>query len=177
MGSYATWRAAILVFMYPQNILDPTLRAYQTPGFQTLVTAIQANPALTPDQACQAACAYLEYFEDVCTLQIAASREAPTQILTDGDSCSQQPTATYRNVIYLFAAAGNSGKIYWSTYDPSKLNLDYRQTFWDLVPGFAGEQVTTVVGAARFLADSGQPYLCLFAIAREGAGSKLILTK
>ena len=80
MGSYATWRAAILGFMYPQNILDPTLRNYQTPGFQKLVATVQGNAALTPDQACQAACNYASYYHDVCTMTIGASLQAETLI-------------------------------------------------------------------------------------------------
>ena len=177
MGSYATWRAAILVFMYPQNILDPTLRKYQTPGFQKLVSAVQNNPSFTPDQARQAACTYLDYFEDVCTLKIIASCEATTQILAGEGPCSQAPTTIRHDMIYMFAVAAHSGNVYWSAYDKNGSDPDYQQTFWDLVPGFTGEQVTAIVGAAPFTIDSGDPYIFLFAVARDGAANKLIFTR
>src|SRR5215472_2135349 len=69
IGSYATWRAAMLVFLYPENLLLPSLRRQQTPAFQKLVNNIRSLAMLTPDQASQEAQAYASYYEDVCTLQ------------------------------------------------------------------------------------------------------------
>jgi hypothetical protein len=35
IGSYATWRAAMFVLLYPENILLPSLRRVQTPAFRS----------------------------------------------------------------------------------------------------------------------------------------------
>jgi hypothetical protein len=43
MGSYAPWRAAILVFEHPEDILDPTLRKWQTPAFQRLINDLRTS--------------------------------------------------------------------------------------------------------------------------------------
>ena len=43
MGSYATWRAAIFVLLYPENLLVPNLRTRTTPGFRQLVRQLQGH--------------------------------------------------------------------------------------------------------------------------------------
>ena len=73
MGSYATWRAAIMVLLYPELLLDGTLRDQQTPGFKTLIQNLQQGPALSTTQAEQLACQYDSYFRDVCSIEVQAS--------------------------------------------------------------------------------------------------------
>ena len=60
MGSFATWRAAMLVFLYPENLLLPSLRGKLTDefrieqrsgSFETLVDNLRAQQLLTPDAA------------------------------------------------------------------------------------------------------------------------------
>ena len=65
IGSYEAWRSAMQVFLYPENLLLPTLRplpevlslpgtaekAAQTPAFQQLITSLRETPTLTPEQA------------------------------------------------------------------------------------------------------------------------------
>ena len=167
MGSYATWRSAILVFMYPQNILDPTLRAYQTPGFQQLVNTVQNNPSLTADQACQAANAYASYFADVCSITLQASCEAPS-LLNDGSNCSMSPTPQWGSWLYLFGLASASNTIYWLTYDSTDTS-GYGQTFWNVIPGLQGHDVISIVGSAPFVVVSANTlYVFLFYLALDG---------
>ncbi len=82
LGSYETWRAAILVFGYPQNYLLPSLRlaSEQTPAFRDLIKAIRLNVRLSPVEARRLTDAYLEFSED--------DEKAPFQaldILINGD--------------------------------------------------------------------------------------------
>lgn len=67
MGAYATWRAAMFVFGYPENYLWPSLRpAHMPPGvaerteaFNTLIRNLQGNARLIPTQARALADRYL----------------------------------------------------------------------------------------------------------------------
>ena len=45
LGAYSTWRAALQVFLYPENAPDPSLRDRQTPAFRELVELTGARPA------------------------------------------------------------------------------------------------------------------------------------
>lgn len=53
MGSYANWYAAMQVFLYPENFLQPTLRPVEewSGGFRTLVRGLRADRQLTPERA------------------------------------------------------------------------------------------------------------------------------
>jgi hypothetical protein len=62
MGSYATWRAAMLVFLYPENMLLPGLREQnnQPLEFKTLIDDLRKNSRLTATEAREKAKAYLD---------------------------------------------------------------------------------------------------------------------
>jgi Tc toxin complex TcA C-terminal TcB-binding domain len=147
MGSYATWRAAILVFLHPENILDPALRDLQTqtPGFQQLIDSVQGTAALTPAKAAQFAGAYDQYFRDVCSLDVTLS-------------CAVPPVPP-GSPVYLFGIAATSNTAYWSRYDPSA-PPGYAQTFWATVPGLNSQQLTGL-GAATSLIDAGTLWVLL----------------
>jgi hypothetical protein len=59
MSSYANWRAATLIFLYPENALLPTLRDNATTAFKELAARLRNTPALTPQQARAEAATYL----------------------------------------------------------------------------------------------------------------------
>jgi hypothetical protein len=71
MGSYATWRAAMIVFFFPETVLLPSLRLpydakrpldllNQTSQFESLIKELRKRPRLTPDQARREAAGYLD---------------------------------------------------------------------------------------------------------------------
>ncbi|MEO7242015.1 MAG: neuraminidase-like domain-containing protein, partial [Variovorax sp.] len=73
IGSYATWRAAMQVFLYPENALRPTLRVRRSPAFDALVSNLRkVKGQLTPQAAEREAAAYADYFADVCSLRRVA---------------------------------------------------------------------------------------------------------
>jgi hypothetical protein len=66
LGAYATWRAAMLIFFYPQNLLLPTLREphplLQSPttAFKELVVRLRSKTRLTRQEARAQAALYLQ---------------------------------------------------------------------------------------------------------------------
>ena len=109
IGSYATWRAAMLVFLYPENLLHPSLHRPQTPVYKKeIVDALRANQRLTPEEACSRARKYADYFRDVCLLDIQATCQTSSQI-NKGDPCALVD-AGRRVLFYMFGRAP-SGRI------------------------------------------------------------------
>lgn len=49
MGTYTSWRAAMRVFLYPENLLVPGLRHDVTPEFRAMMEAREAGPLSTED--------------------------------------------------------------------------------------------------------------------------------
>ena len=50
LGSYATWRAAMFVFLYPENLLLPTYRSQQSPMFRAFVEVLNRPFDLAGDE-------------------------------------------------------------------------------------------------------------------------------
>jgi len=170
IGSYATWRAAMFVFLYPENLLLPSLRKWQTPVFRKLVDDLQSNRRLTPEQACLAANEYSEYLREVCNLTLETTCRARTQIYS-GESCRNRAARDQRTLLYLFARSTLSGKIYWSTYDPTNAS-GYAQTSWKQVPGL--ERVRSLPGAQPYYVPAGSRFIFLFARTND---NKLLFNK
>lgn len=167
LGSYATWRAAMFVFMYPENILIPSLRKHQTPAFRRLVSDLHSISRLTPEHARAVVKTYAEYFEDICTLKLEASCQAKTQT-SNGE----------RDILYMFAHASATNTVYWSAYDPQNASA-YAQTFWDPVPGLSN--VLSIVGVVPYEQDSGmrekQRFVYVFVRTIEKGAQKLVFMK
>jgi hypothetical protein len=68
LGTYATWNAAMQVFLHPQRALRPTLRKIQSPGSAAMVEACRASARLTLAEIRDIAAEYRRYFIDVCNL-------------------------------------------------------------------------------------------------------------
>ena len=135
IGSYSSWRAAMFVFLYPENLLFPNLRTSKTPAFQTMVQDIGRNNRLTPDDARKAAFRYSDYLRDIGHLNMEAAVQAEAAYL-DG-----------RSVVFIFASSDLTDTIYFSWYDPAE-STSYPQSFWKPLTKF--ENVTKVVGATVY---------------------------
>jgi Tc toxin complex TcA C-terminal TcB-binding domain len=182
IGSYATWRAAMFVFLYPENILQPSLRKLelQTPAFQTLIKSIGSTRKLTASDACLEAKKYSEYFQDICTLRVEATCTSRTR-LTKSDGCSKTE-AGYRCLHYMFGRGGLTGKVYWSVHDFQD-GSGYAQTLWTPVKGSNGDElndlknVEEIIGAIPYQTSSKERFIFLFARKQDGSTRKIICAK
>src|SRR6185312_13343624 len=169
IGSYATWRTAMFVFLYPENILIPSLRTRQTPAFRSLISSMRSNRLLNSTQAREAGDTYAKYVNDIATLKLEASCQTKTNMPSH--------TGKYHRLAYpihLFARGGISNAVYWSHYDP-KDPSPYAQSFWEAVPGMVN--VINVLGAVPFEISEKERYIFLFARVREKGAQKLVFTK
>jgi hypothetical protein len=145
IGSYAPWRSAVFVFLYPENISIPSLRRRQTPGFQNLISSLRSGRGLTPEQACGLAGDFASYYEDIARLVLGATCQAEV-VYRSGTKC-EPGTIGRKPLIFLFGRGGVSGRIYFSTYDPED-DTGYAQSFWETIPAIPpGSQI---VGAVPF---------------------------
>jgi Tc toxin complex TcA C-terminal TcB-binding domain len=179
LGSYAPWRAAMFVFLYPENILQPSLRKpeWQTPAFKALIKNTGTTRKLTPADACQEAQNYSEYFEDICTLQIEASCTSRTR-LTKGDECSKTDGG-YRCLFYMFGRGGLTGELYWSAYD-FQGGSGYGQKIWIPIKAADGtelkdlekiEEIEEIVGAVPYQTSLNERFIFLLARKRDASNS------
>jgi hypothetical protein len=164
MGTFATWRSAMFVFLRPETMLLPTFRQHQTPAFRTLTNELRSNRRLTPERARTLAEAYSDYYRDICTLKPEASCQSQTRI-----SGQRQ-----KELFYLFGSGSTTGKVYWSVSDPQDTS-DYAQTFWDEVPGFG--KMEAISGAVPYQTSSQERFIYLFAKGSEKGQQKLFFSR
>ena len=178
MGSYATWRAAIFVFMYPENLLIPALRPgkLQTPAFRDLVNALRSTPRLTPRLACEAAKQYESYFRDICSLEVQATCQARVHAKEVTCSNKQSSDLGYRDLFFMFARGEETGAIYWASCSAVSNDLDTSQTLWKPLL-LEQVKVKKVLGAVPYEVVSGSQFVCLFLHVQAEGVDKLILKR
>ncbi len=177
VGFYASWRSAVFVRLYPDNLTLPSLAARRTPAFRDLVDKSRPTRRITPATACKLAQAYSAYLRDVSMLVVQASCQAAT-VVSAGNPC-KAAAPVRRAVQHLFGRAP-SGKVYWCTFDPSLVETGYAQSFWTEVPlaskdgDSAAPKIHRIVGALPWRSDgAGQHHLYLFVETDEPSGRKL----
>lgn len=172
IGSYATWRAAMFVHLYPDNLLLPSLRRWQTPAFRSLVGHLRSNRRLTPEDACNEARDYGDYYRDVCSLQVEATCEALTRI--HSGTCRNRAAEGYSPILYMFGRGGATNRVYWSAWNRAEPEA-YAQTFWEEVPGFKG--IVNLIAALPFQISANERVLLLFARVVEKGKQKLMVAR
>jgi hypothetical protein len=174
LGAYATWRAAMLAWMYPENILLPHLRGRQTPAFTHFIHTLRDDHRLTPKGACDAANRYAQYIRDVSNLTLEASVYATT-IAAEGD-CRARASTRDRDLVYIFARGGETNRVYVSWYEPNDPS-PYAQSFWEPIRAFDEVDVINIVGAAVYGVTSEERFIYLFVRAAKEGAQKLLYTR
>ncbi len=129
LGTYSSWRSAMFVFLYPENLLYPTIKRLQSPKFIELSQKLQAANRFSPENACDAAKEYDKYLQDMQELKLICSTSARClyNTATAHDCCDKNGTI-YREETYTFAQ-GKSGIPYWCIKQSKDWDgLDFWQT-------------------------------------------------
>lgn len=140
LESYSKWKAAKGVYLYPENLLLPTTRPHQTPTFRELS---DPRTELTPERACSVADRYHDYLEDVCSLTVEATCWGRSTVEAR-EACFEASVETAeegrRELLYFVARAKESGRFYWSVYDPDvdphlvPDDSQFSHSFWRELP-------------------------------------------
>lgn len=155
IGSYQSWRSAMFVNIYPENLLIPSLKRYQSAAFRNLVNATSDNGRLNPQQAIEAAKEYASYFSDISNLEIQA-----TCMARDGLNAQTNGQAgnLTNQILHLFAINVKSQRVYWSRHNDNGLE-GYKQSIWEELTAF--EKAVEIVGAQALVDRSNDRYIVL----------------
>ncbi|MDT7827137.1 ribosomal protein L7/L12 [Pricia sp. S334] len=168
MGSYATWKAATAVYLFPENVLRPNLRVRKTSGFYKILESINSSANIDPEKASEFAIEYRDYFESVCNLIVEASCWAYTGIKDN----TNLPRA--KKLLFTFARPKYPGRnLYWSAYNPKAANFDYAQSYWQPLPDTQSDG--DVVGVNYFNPIEGENRICIFFLKRDYSEGRLKL--
>jgi Tc toxin complex TcA C-terminal TcB-binding domain len=168
IGSLASWQAAMLVFLFPQRALRPSLLRSMSPGLARLLRNVRARKTLDRASASSEAALYSRYFADVCSLSpVAARRGGSTTPVAPGPQGQQRFS---RRVLALGKAS--SGTFYFSSWDeivqrslfggPPVRVATTRAGFWTQVEGLP--PTGRPFGLLAYQSMTGQPRIGLYVL-------------
>jgi hypothetical protein len=123
MKSFRIWQAARLIFLYPENWVEPELRDDKTPFFAALESALLQDD-INAETAEEAFVAYLEKLDGVARLEIGgvyhqeAADGQPDILHVFGRSHGTPPNWYYRQWI---------GRSRWTAWEPVDLDINVPQ--------------------------------------------------
>lgn len=174
MGSYATWRSAMFVFMFPENLLLPSLRKWQSKVFQNIAGDIRGNNRFTPKAACKAVAQYTAYLDDLSKL--VPSSTCTTVVPYFDDKCANSNVKRLACTFFSFAVTEVSRRVYFASKDYNGDTLAHH-TFWDPVDALQAN-VTAIIGSPVYEnSSSGTKFIFLFATIKEEEVEKLVFVK
>lgn len=158
IGSYATWRSAVFTYIFPENLLYPTLKRLQSPPFLELSQTIRNANRFSSDDACRSARRYQEHFEDLQHLKIICTTNSQAYFFKQDpfDCCGDMNNSQRRYTTFYFAQSELSGKSYWSEkpyYDTDET----QHSFWEELPLEKNVTILGVYALARDYDENHQP--------------------
>ena len=152
IGSYATWRSAMFVFLYPENLLYPTLKRNQSSAFVQVSKTIQNANRFSPEDACKLASEYQDYLHDIESLEIICSTNARTNSFIENiNACCNEDNTQFKFITYFFGQS-KSGKSYMSSKETENNSKD-ALSFWNLLP--IGRENVKLIGCYALGARGG----------------------
>ncbi|MBK0403315.1 hypothetical protein I5M27_09980 [Adhaeribacter sp. BT258] len=157
LGSYEGWRSLMFVYLYPENLLQPSYKPVQTEKFREIVQHTRQNLKLTPEDACYLMHEYEDYMQEISSLQLQAACRTYTEKKKDG--CAVLQTLVHE-VNFQFAVSSKK-KAYYNAYIEEN-SQTYKIKDWKSVPGLG--KVEWLVGATPYKLESGDRFLYVFAV-------------
>lgn len=181
LGSYATWRSAVFTYIFPENLLYPTLKRLQSPPFRELSQTIQNANRFSANDACKAAKKFQDHFEDLQHLKIICTTNAQAYFYNKStfDCCEETNNSQQRYTTFYFAQSELSGKSYWSE-KPYDYTDESQHSFWEELPLEKNADVLGCFALARDFDDNHQSQdlaLWLFYTYKDGGEMKMAYIK
>jgi uncharacterized protein YjiS (DUF1127 family) len=121
MGSYETWRSAMFVHFYPENLLLPSFRSKSSVKFRQLADEVLSNEQFSPFEANNVMDSYKAYAKDISSLVVKASCINITSIREEKiENGVVKTSVSERGMTYVFAQSTLTKKVYWMLYDKDK---------------------------------------------------------
>ncbi len=130
LGSYASWRSAMMVFLYPENLLAPQYKKLFSPGFRELTVNVLNSRRFDMKDACAAAESMEEYFKEIQELDPRGGVLEYVSWFEEKAGCEKVEKKDFRVVTL---GKGKKGDYYYSLQHPTKVKIDALST-WKKLP-------------------------------------------
>jgi sugar lactone lactonase YvrE len=118
LGSYASWRTAMFINFYPENLLLPSVRKTQSGYFRQLASDIAGDERFSPSTAINVSTKYGDYLADISNMDIQASVYCDIPELDEyGNLIGSGKT---KNNLFIFGIGRDSGNLYYCSLESGK---------------------------------------------------------
>lgn len=162
LSSYERWRSLMFVYLYPENVLMPTIRPVQTNKFRELSQAIRDTPRFSFADGLAMLGEYEKYLNDVTNLTLVAAVRTEANLL-QSDALGSQVMCSFN-----FASAP-SGLLYYNLFAGEQRPNAESNIQWRQVPGL--QNIVQVVGAAPHKTEENERFIYVFIVKAEGSFS------
>lgn len=169
LGSYENWRTYMFVYMYPENLLSPSLKKWNSPVFLNLLK-LRNIPNVTPQEVTHAYADLNSYVKDLSDLVVSYNFISSSNFY-ENDKDGKESTYS-RYLHYQFGIAPTNGKLYYSYFDIYD-NSSFAQSFWRFID--VGVKVNRLIGARVFRNSLKEKFIYVLFISAES--NKLFYTR
>ena len=166
MGAYATWRAYMQAYLFPENLLHLSPTPRQSHGFMNFKQNL--SKVRKPSDACIVAEEYSQYFTDISNLEIQATCEAVG--IPDATSECEEIQYISKALVYMFAYSSFSKSVYMGTFE-SQSDIRNSISSWRVIPKL--DNILEVVGVISKTTLAGEKLINLFVKTKENSKIKL----
>lgn len=169
MGLYVTWRAFLLAYLFPENLLHVSPHLRESYGFNQFKQTL--GRGLTPAKACEYGDLYEQYFRDIAHLEVQASCQVITSVFRNdnNDKCGSRASVE-RSLVHAFALAETSHKVYTANF---VAKFDEKDTLSSWRPIVELENVIEIIGAVPHQTPQRVRLIVLFVKVKENTRQKL----
>ena len=169
MGTYATWRAYMLAYLFPENLLHLTPHSRQSYGFKRFKNVLRGRP--DTKQICKAVTDFSNYFRDVCTLDLQAACQVWARQDLGGEC--EHAESPMESILFIFGLAPSSNQIYTANLKnyASSVNPEKTLTSWEPIP--KAYDVVEILGATPHQTHEQIRLILLFVKVKEASQNSL----
>lgn len=161
LGSYEAWRTYMFVYMYPENLLSPSLKKWHSPAFKNLLQ-LRNMPNVSVKEVNEAYADLKNYTRDLSELVVPYNFIA-SSLFYDKDAEGKEFSFN-RFLHYQFGIAPSNGTLYYSYFDIYDQSA-FAQSFWKKVD--VGVKVNRLIGARVFRNSSKERFIYVFFVSAE----------
>ncbi|MEM9809009.1 MAG: neuraminidase-like domain-containing protein, partial [Cyanobacteria bacterium P01_D01_bin.56] len=169
MGTYATWRAYMLAYLFPENLLHLTPHSRQSYGFKRFKNVLRGRP--DTKQICKAVTDFSNYFRDVCTLDLQAACQVWARQDLGGEC--EHAESPMESILFIFGLAPSSNQVYTANLKnyASPVNPEKTLTSWEPIP--EAYDVVEILGATPHQTHEQIRLILLFVKVKEASQNSL----
>ncbi len=133
LSTYANWRSAMMVFLYPENLLAPQYKKLFSPDFKSLTIDVLKQRRFTSKSACQKALELQEAHKTIGRMQVIESIICNVTLNNNSEECEKDVSDGVPEIRNMMIGGDSSMGYYYALHHPVEPKAD-KYSLWKKIP-------------------------------------------